>query len=91
MHGRNLSGVDAVFLNHRAAGEVTYAHDMISLFHTAFFNSKNGRIDVAARAVEVGSMYVDNQWFTADVLSENASRIGEPIVRVDDIKIERVR
>ena len=76
MHRADLARVDSVFLDDGVAREVTYAHDMIRLFHTAFLDGEDGGVDVTATTVEVGRMDVDDQRLTADMLGEDAGGVG---------------
>ena len=64
---------------------------MICCVHTAFLNRINGRVDVAATAVEIGCMHMDNQGFSADLFGKHTCRIGQPVVTVNDIEIQTVR
>ena len=84
----DLGRVDAVFLNHGAACEVADTYDVVRLFHTAFLDGENRGVDVTAGAVEVGGMYVDNQRLAGDVFGKHTGGVGQPVVRVDDIKIQ---
>ena len=63
VHGADLVRWLTVFLNHRAASELAHAHDMVCFVHTAFLDGIHSRVDIAAAAVEVRSVHVDNQWF----------------------------
>ena len=90
VNSRNLVSRYAVLLNNRLARKIADAHDMVGLLHATFLDTEHGRIDIATRAVEIGSMDVNNQWLAADMLGEHTGRIGQPVVRMDDIEIQRV-
>ena len=91
VHRTYLTRIDAVFLNHRPSRQVTYAYDMIRCVHAAFLNRVNRRIYITAAAVEIGRVYVDHQRLAADLLRKHAGRISQPVMAVDDIKIQTVR
>ena len=91
MNRGHLTRVLTVFLNHGPARQVAHAYDMIRFVHASFLDGIYSRIDVTATAVEVRSMYMDHQWFAADLLGEDTGRIGQPVVTVDDIEIQTVR
>ena len=56
----HFARVDTVFLDDRVARQVTYAYDMVCLFHAAFLDGEHRRVHVAATAVEVRRMNVDD-------------------------------
>ena len=53
--------------------------------HAIFFYGKYRGIDIAAASVEVGGMNVNDQRFSGNLLGMNAGRIGEPVVRMDNV------
>jgi hypothetical protein len=61
---------------------------MVGFVHTSTLNGIYRRVDVTTATVEVSSMHVNNEWFARDLLSKYASRVGEPIVTMDDIKLQ---
>ena len=77
-----------IFLNYRAACEFTHAHDMITFIHTALLNRIHSRVHITTAAVKISGMHMDNQWFSSNLLGKYTSRVGQPIMAVDDIKIQ---
>ena len=86
-----LGGVLVVMVNDRLAREFGTAHDAISVVHTVFLDAVNRWVDVAARAVEVGGVYVDDEGLAAHLLGVDACGIGEPVVGVDDVELLATR
>ena len=58
---------------------------MVGIVHAVFLDIEHCGIDVATASVEVGGMNVNHQWLACDLLGVNTGRIGEPVVRVDNI------
>ena len=90
VHGGHLARVDTIFFYHRPPRQVRYAHDMVSLLHTAFLDSEHRRVHISARAVEVGCMHVYHERLARNLLSKHTCWVGQPVVRVDDIEVQRV-
>ena len=90
VYRRDLTRILTVFLNHGLTRQVAHAHDMIGLVHTAFLDSIYRRVHVAAAAVKVGRMHVDHQRLARDMLCKHTGRIGQPVVRVDNVEVQRV-
>ena len=90
VYRRYLTRILIVFLDHGLTRQVAHAYDMIRLVHTALLDGIYRRVHVAAAAVKVGCMHVDHQRLTRDMLGKHTGRIGQPVVRVDDVKVQRV-
>ena len=80
-----FGGVDAVFLDDGAPRQVTNGNDVVGPVHAVFLDSENRGIDIAAATVEIGGMHMNDQRFTGNLLGMYAGRIGQPVVRVNDI------
>ncbi len=91
MHSRHLARIDSVFVNHGLPRQVAHAHDVVRLVHASFLDGVHSRVHIASAAVEIRRMHVDYQRFARNVFGKNAGGIGQPVVRVDNIKVERVR
>ena len=57
--------------------------------HTVPFDIIHRRIYITPASVEIGRMHVNNQRFTAHLLGVNTGRIGEPIMGMNDIELNR--
>ena len=88
VYGGNLGRVDSVFLYNGLTGEVAHGDDVVGVGHTVLLYSEHGGIDIAARAVEVGGVYMDHQRLSCHLLGMDAGGIGEPVVGVDYVEIE---
>jgi hypothetical protein len=62
----------------------------IRCIHASFLNRINGRVHIAATAVEIRRVNVDNQRLAADLFREHTCRISQPVVAVDNIEIQTV-
>ena len=91
MHRAYLMRRLTIFLNHRAACEFTHAHDMITFIHTALLNRIYSRVYITTTTIKIRCMHMDNQWFASNLLGKYTSRVGQPIMAVDDIKIQTMR
>ncbi len=67
--------------------QFTHAHDAVGIVHTVFLDRVNRRVHLSARTVEVGSMDVYAQGLATDVLGMDAGRIGQPVVRMNNVKL----
>ena len=90
VHGGYLAWVDTVFLYHCPPRQVRHAHDMVSLLHTTFLDSEYRRVHITARAVEIGGVHVYHERLARNLLSKHTGGVGQPVVRVDNIKVQRV-
>ncbi len=79
--------VDAVFVDDSLARQVTHGDNMVSVMHTVEFDSEHRRVYVAARAVEVGGVYVNHQRLARHLLGVNACGICKPVMGVDDVEL----
>ena len=86
----HFARVDAVFLYHRVTRQIAHADDMVRLVHAAFLDGIYCRIDIAAAAVEIGGMHVNHQRLPADMFGEHSCRISQPVMTVNNIKIQTV-
>ena len=57
--------------------------------HTVPFDIIHRRIYITPASVEICRMHVNNQRFTAHLLGVNTGRIGEPIMGMNDIELNR--
>ena len=55
------------------------------MVHTVFLDGIDGGVHLSARSVEIRGVHVDHQGASAHLLGVNASRIGEPVVGMDDV------
>ena len=76
-----------ILLDHRPAGQFAHTHDMIGMVHTVLLYGVDGRIDIAAAAIEVGRVDMDHQWHTEDLLGVDTCRIGDPVVGMDQVVV----
>ena len=87
VHGEYFARILIILVNNRLTCQLTYTHDAISMVHTVLFNGVNSRIHITTASVKVCSVYMDNQRFSRNLLSMNTSRISQPVVRVNNIKL----
>ena len=87
VYGCHLGGILMILLDHRPAGQFAHTHDMIGMVHTVLLYGIDGRINITAAAIEVGSVDMDNQWHTEDLLSMDTCRIGHPVVGMDQVVV----
>ena len=87
VYGSHLGRVDAVFVDYRGAGEITYRDYVVGVEHTITLDVEHGRVHIAARAVEVGGVYVDYHRLAGHLLGMYACGICEPVVGVDYVKL----
>ena len=85
VHGDALRRVLMVVVDHRLAREFRHAHDAVGMVHTVFLDGIDRGVHLSARAVEVCGVHVDHQGASAHLLGVDASRIGEPVVGVNDV------
>ncbi len=88
---RNLGRVDAVLLDDGAARQVGDGDDVVGMRHAVLLDAEHCRVDVAARAVEVGGVDVYDEGLAGDVLGVYAGRVCQPVVRVYDVAGHRTR
>ena len=55
------------------------------MVHTILLDAIHRGIDIAAAAVEVGGVNVDDEGLAAHVLGVNTCGIGQPVVCMDDV------
>ena len=91
MHCCNFCRVLMIFFNNCLTSQVRNRNDMVGCIHTLFLDTIDIRVDIATATVVVGSMHVNNHRFATDAFSKYTCWICQPVVRVDDIEIERVR
>ena len=89
VYGGNFPLRLVVVFDNGFAREVAYTDDMVAMVHSVFFDSVNRGIWFSAAAVELGGVHVDNQRFSADAFGVQAGRVGEPVVRMDDVVLIR--
>ena len=80
VYGSHLGRVDAVFVDYRGAGEITYRDYVVGVEHTVALDVEHGRVHIAARAVEVGGVHVDYHRLAGHLLGMYACGICEPVV-----------
>ena len=83
-----LAWILMILVNHRLAGQFRYAHDAVGIVHTILLDAVDGGVHLATRTVEVGSMDVDAQGLSADLLGVDACRISQPVMGMNDVVVE---
>ncbi len=66
---------------------VAHSDDEVGVLHSVFFNVVNLLVDVFSAAVKLCGMYVDNQWPTRDFFCFHTSKISQPVMRMDKVKL----
>ena len=89
VHSDTLRRVLMILLDHGATSEFRHTHDEVGMIHTIFFDDECGvaRVAHTACTVILCRVYVYAQGLTAHLLGVDTSRIGEPVVGVDDVKL----
>jgi hypothetical protein len=78
-----------ILIDDGLACQLRHTHDAVGIVHTILLDGINGGVNLSARTVEVGGMYVDAERLAAHVLGIDACRISEPVVCMDDVKVLR--
>ena len=71
-----LCRVLMIFFYHCAASKVAHANNMVGNIHTTFFNAIHSWVHLSTTTVEIGSMHVNNKWFTSNLFCKNTCRIS---------------
>ena len=87
VHGYALAGVLMILMDDGLSGQLAYAHDAVGVVHAVLLDAIDGGVHLAARAVEVCGVNVDAERLAAHHLGMNASGIGEPVVRMDEVEL----
>ena len=87
VHRNDLVRVDAIFLNDDVARQIAHRDHAVGGFHATSLDGVNIRVDVLARAVELGGVHVHHKRLARGLLGRNACRIGQPVVGVDDVEV----
>ena len=61
---------------------------MVGIIHAIFLNGENRGVHLSTTAIEIGGMNMNHQWLACHLLGMNASRISEPVVRVNHVAID---
>ena len=86
--GSDLVGADAILLYNRLACEIAHGYNMVGIVHAILLDIEHRGIHITATAVKIGSMNMYHKGLACHLLGVDAGRIGEPVVRVDDIKVD---
>ena len=89
MDGGDLGGIHAVFVDDGVARQVADGYDMVGVAHSVELDAEHRRVGLAARTVELGGVDMDDHRFACYLLGMDSGRIGQPVVAVDDVEIER--
>ena len=87
VHSEALAWVLMILVDYGLTCKFRHTHDAIGVVHTVLLYRVNCRVHLSTRAVEVGSVNVYAERLSADTLSVNASRICEPVMGMDDVKL----
>ena len=90
MHRAYFAWILTVFLDYGLTSQIADTYDVVGLIHTTFLYRINGGVNIATAAVKIGSVYVYYQWFAADVFRKHTCRIGQPVMAVNNVKIQTV-
>ena len=85
VHGCHLRRILMIFLDHRLTGQVRHRDDVIGIIHTILLDGIHIRIDIATATVIVRRMHVDHQRLSTHVFRMDTRRIGQPVVRMDNV------
>ena len=84
-----LCRIDTVVVNHSLASEIRHGDYVVGMNHAVALDAIDRGIGLSARTVVLGSMNVNHQRLACDLLGMYSGRIGEPVVAMDDIEVER--
>ena len=88
VYGIALTRILMILVDDRLTRQLRHTHDAVGIVHTVLLDTVNGRIHLTTRTVEVGSMNMDAQRFTTDLLGMDAGRIGQPVVSMDNVVVQ---
>ncbi len=88
MYREALAGILVILVDDGLTRQFRHTHDAVGIVHTVFLDAVDGGVHLSARAVEVCSVDVDAQRLSAHLLGVDASRIGQPVVCMDDVVVE---
>ena len=82
-----LVGVDSVFVDDYATGELGDGYHLVGGFHTTLLNSVDAAVDhVIGSAVERSGVDMDHERLAGEFLGGDAGEIGQPVVGMDDVE-----
>ena len=86
VHGHDLGGIDAVFVDDDVAREVADRDHAVGRLHAATLDGVHAGVHhIVGAAVERGRVHMDDERLAGQLLGGDAGQVGQPVVGVDDV------
>ena len=82
-----LIRINPVTIDHDISCQITHCNHPVSSLHSTPLYIIHLLVDILPTSVKFRGMYMDHQRFTRNFFRHNPGRIGQPVMRVDNIKI----